>query len=239
MIYARFGRGTKAKPSAVGDIVFNDGSAIEYTSDLTEEQKKAAIAVIFYVGSADNVLGDRILGVGLQEAEKKWALAGTTGASTNFYKIACTKYSSAPSESYYSYTWIGASSSGTSSEETDWITGDFDGSDNWAEICKKDSTAEADPSNYPAFEWANNFGSGWYLPTIVEMYEIHKNLTTVNDAIKTVGGTIVSSTGDYTSSSQKSDTAEKFIYLQRAGTNTMGYYAEKTSEKLTRAIRKF
>lgn len=40
----------------VGDIVFNDGSATPYTTELTltPEQKDAAIAVIFYVGTGLN-----------------------------------------------------------------------------------------------------------------------------------------------------------------------------------------
>lgn len=59
---------------AVGDIVFNDGSATPYTADLklTPEQKDAAIAVIFYVGTGlnsdvngvANTTTSRILGVG-------------------------------------------------------------------------------------------------------------------------------------------------------------------------------
>jgi len=72
--------GTKAKPTAVGDIVFSDGTAIAYSADadfeLTEIQKTEAVAVIFYAT-------ERVLGVGLDESgELMWAAAGTPGYET-------------------------------------------------------------------------------------------------------------------------------------------------------------
>ena len=60
--------GSKAAPDAVGDIVFNDGSAMSYTdfnnldAATKNEKKAAAIALIFYKGSASDALGARILG---------------------------------------------------------------------------------------------------------------------------------------------------------------------------------
>lgn len=63
------------------------------------------------------------------------------------------------------------------------FTGDTDGSDNWSEICKADTTAEANAeSNYPAFYYANNlatlnsayanFSGGWYIPSMAEWHKI-------------------------------------------------------------------
>ena len=74
--------GTKAKPTAVGDIVFSDGTAIAYSADadfeLTEIQKTEAVAVIFYATG-------RVLGVGLKEGNSlQWAPLSTTGHSTGF-----------------------------------------------------------------------------------------------------------------------------------------------------------
>ena len=69
--------GSKASPDAVGDIVFSDGSAVPYTADLTNAQKQAAVAVIFFKDA------DKKLGVGLNQGTKlEWATG--TGCSTTF-----------------------------------------------------------------------------------------------------------------------------------------------------------
>ena len=72
--------GTKA-PSlakAVGDIVFSDGSASAYTETLTDEQKTAAVAVIF---DASNKLG-----VGLKtESGKAWCSNSANAYNVNTY----------------------------------------------------------------------------------------------------------------------------------------------------------
>ena len=59
--------GEKPHPDTVGDIVFADGTAMAWREGLsfTDEQKAAAIAVIFYVGSeCSNAGRERMLGVG-------------------------------------------------------------------------------------------------------------------------------------------------------------------------------
>ena len=71
--------GTKAPGTAlaVGDIVFNDGSATPYSKidertekECTKEEKAAAIAVIFRVG--DGTEGNKTLGVGIKHEYLKW-----------------------------------------------------------------------------------------------------------------------------------------------------------------------
>ena len=70
--------GSKAAPDAVGDIVFSDGSAEAYTATLTDEQKNAAVAVIF--DAADKK------GVGLNVGMGKcWCVEGTSIYNTNTY----------------------------------------------------------------------------------------------------------------------------------------------------------
>ena len=66
--FVRTHLGTKDKPDAVGDIVFNDGTAIPYSAGmtLTEEQKQAAIAIIF----AENTLNGYVLGMGLKHDKR-------------------------------------------------------------------------------------------------------------------------------------------------------------------------
>lgn len=79
-----------------------------------------------------------------------------------------------------------------SDESTDiTFTGDTDGSDNWSEICKADTTAEEKAeTNYPAFYYANNlatqnsdyvnFPSGWYIPSMAEWHKIFLNSSKTN-----------------------------------------------------------
>ena len=105
--------GTKAPDvaKAVGDIVFNDGSATPYTAELTlsDEQKAAAIAVIFKVD------GGKTLGVGLKHngSGLAWCTSDAKAYNTNIKTIQCP-------------------ASGAAGNFT--FTGDTDGSDNLEQI---------------------------------------------------------------------------------------------------------
>ena len=93
---------------------------------------------------------------------------------------------------YYTYKYY--------STRTYYATGDFDGSDNWEKVCAADSTAsENAATNYPAFNWVNNYAatallltgdytSGWYLPSCVELGILYDNKNTVNAALEKTGG---------------------------------------------------
>ena len=66
-----YGSKAPSQEKTVGDIIFTDGSAEPYSDDLvlTEEQKQAAIAVIFYAGLENDRFGTIPIGVGLRECE--------------------------------------------------------------------------------------------------------------------------------------------------------------------------
>ena len=183
-----------ARWATIGDILLNDGSIVSSAS-IREEQKGKAVAVVF--GSNAN---GKLLGLGLKQSdsELKWAPNGTKGFATEFTEIICT-----PSVS----NKAGAADTAT-------FTGDTDGSDNWSVICGVDPTGTATDvvaSNYPAFNWVNNYGTtyslpegykdGWYMPSIAELAELYKNKTTVNAALTAVGGTELNSC--YWSGSQR------------------------------------
>ena len=181
--------GSKSKPDAVGDIVFNDGSATPYTADLTltDEQKAAAIALIFYVGTdCSNDSTSRTLGVGLAQNQSglAWCLESAAAHDKNITTI----------------------------QESD-----KDGSDNFSQIGEflddNDDTDTAD--KYPAFYFAKNYASqtgsnvsgtvykdGWYLPAKAELQKIYDILSTVNKELAACGGTTFETTGVYWSSSQ-------------------------------------
>ncbi len=173
------GNKTPDVAKVVGDIVFNDGSAMSYSDFKTlnetnrNKKKAAAIALIFYTGtglnSGDDTTTVRTLGVGLQHADElAWC---TESADANDNKI----------------TSITCPASGSAGAYT--FTDDKDGSDNLEQIAAFEgvndiSTAE----NYPAFYFGKNYkditGSnvsgteyenGWYLPSIAELFQIYAN----------------------------------------------------------------
>jgi len=97
--------GTKARtePKEVGDIVFNDGTAMPYADydALDEEGKNAvkpyAIALIFYKGTELNNTGDttvRTLGVGLKQsyAELCWCTDDANAYNIDITTIDCYTY---------------------------------------------------------------------------------------------------------------------------------------------------
>lgn len=211
--------GDKSAPTAVGDIVFSDGTATPYSDSLVLDanQKANAVAVIFYANGGDPYLGNRILGVGLKEGSNlMWAPSGTPG------------YSSVNSSSV----------SGTNHN-------DGNGSVNWGGVCTADSTAAANmAANYPAFNYANTYGveisgeaSGWYLPAYRELQYLLDARDTVNNAIGKIGSPAVSMGTDwYWSSSLPNGLNEQ----ARRGCASNNYdFKDKTNQHNVRAIRQF
>ncbi|MCQ2600412.1 MAG: DUF1566 domain-containing protein [Treponema sp.] len=170
---------------AVGDIILNDGSKVNYETAKTytesdlDELKAKAIAVIF---RADTV-SKKALGVGLKHDTRAWCTIDATAYSTIITTIRCP-------------------ASGDAGNLT--FTGDTDGSDNLEQIgtflTEKglvNDTAEA--AKYPAFYFAKNYKNtatnltstyenGWYLPTIAELFDIWKVKAIVDAASNLCGG---------------------------------------------------
>lgn len=203
--------GTKAPTEAkvVGDIIFSDGSATTYSAELelTDEQKTAVIAVIYKIDAA------KPYGVGIRHAKNEPGYDGWIGKGLPWCLLTAKGH-------YKNITAIQCIPSGEAGNLA--FTGDTDGSDNFAKIKEalgnEDDTSNL--SNYPAFEFAINYkdkdGShvkgtayetGWYLPTVAELYDIHKEIETVDAALKKCGGKTFASPEDnwstYWSSSQQ------------------------------------
>ena len=250
---------TEAK--AVGDIVFSDGSAVSCYTELTNKQKSKVIAVIFYVakgeasiGSKIGILGAKTLGIGIHNTVGEacsWAKDKTTGFSTNFTNIQLAVEKTAPTENipYYWYE--------DENHNTKYVTGDFDGSDNWAEICKQDSTAEENAAeNYPAFNWVNNYAttyslsgdyaSGWYLPSALELRLIYDDLESygskVNKAFEKISGEEFKRYG-YWSSNQAEEGASYahtvVLYRSKNYAGTISYSNKNKKSPAVCAIRAF
>lgn len=79
-ISATFNLGSKLHPDSVGDIVFNDGSAVPYDANLNSTQKANAIAVIY--STANN----KILGLGLKQRQAELC----TKTAQGFNSTICT-----------------------------------------------------------------------------------------------------------------------------------------------------
>lgn len=233
---------TEAK--AVGDIVFTDGSATPYTSvnSLTNTQKQAAVAVIFYVGTGLNNGSDtttnRTLGVGLKHSASNlaWCTDDATGFAAQFEDITCA--------------------STTGSNGTLNITGYKNGSENFKKIGDFSTvTDENESTKYPAFYFGKNYkdvtGSNvnntayvdaWYLPSIAELYQIYvKGKATgkafdLNSTLQTLGGDRFENE-TYWSSSQPDCCAQGGYKLDFSNGSLAD--DQKTSELSVCAIRDF
>ncbi|MBR0031732.1 MAG: DUF1566 domain-containing protein [Treponema sp.] len=196
--------GTKAPDStlAVGDIVFNDGSASAYddfteTTPMTAEQKAAAVAVIF------DVSGGNKKGVGLQQGTgKAWAASDTTGYTTTISTLVATKSS-------------GGNATDASFSFSDPVAADGSGSlANFRAAVGATEGTQLSETDYPAWAFVEgyttagitgtSYASGWYMPSIQELCKLYQAKTDVNNALDKIGVTKLDTnyTGRYFSSSQ-------------------------------------
>lgn len=202
--------GEKSRPDSAGDIVFVDGTAMAWREGLTltDEQKAAAVAVIFYAGTGCSNDGEhRILGVGL--AQNKLGIAWCTSSANAYRK---------------NITPIRCEADGEAGALT--FKGDLDGSDNFEQmgafLSDDDTTTEA---NYPAFYYAkkyveaegsnvggSEFERGWYLPSLAELFHIWKEWERVNTAIGLCGGTQFDKGIYWTSSQYPSYTSAAYLF---------------------------
>ena len=175
---------------AVGDIILNDGSKVNYEtaknytdSDL-DGLKSKAIAVIFRADTASK----KALGVGLKHNRSglAWCIIDANAFNKNIETIQCP-------------------ASGDAGNLT--FTVDTDGSDNLEQIASflttaglaDDTTGTDADTRYPAFYFAKNYKTtatnlgaayenGWYLPTEAELFDIWKVKATVDAASSLCGG---------------------------------------------------
>lgn len=226
------------KPSrakAVGDIVFNDGSAMPYTTYTTldtstkDAKKTSAIALIFYKGTGlnsdvngvANTTTSRTLGVGLKH--NKSGLAWCTNTA-NAYDIIISTIQCPANRNNNVFTFTGNKNGSNNLE----LIEAFEG--------VNDTTGEDAANRYPAFYFGKNykneiienetesripanseFATGWYLPSIAELYQIWvcradtSNGFDIDSASNTLGGNQLE-TSSYWSSSQVDDSNVYRVY---------------------------
>lgn len=163
--------GTKKKPTEVGDIVFNDGTALpasEYADrELTEREKKNAIAVVAYVymvgGSPDNCIA-----VGLKQDYLELCIKESQGSTnTQVFSNVVNDYDNKSAGDVRDY------------------------------ICNGDGNlTDYSQENYPAFYWAqhytgyNNLGTitnDWLLPNLSDFIFLSNGKAAVENAISKIG----------------------------------------------------
>ena len=146
----------------VGDFVLKNGTIL--SKDKTPES--GTVAAVFV--RADT-LTKPALGVGIVHNQMAWCTESAAGYNTNITALQGDK------------------------------TSDYmDGSDGWEKLKKACSDAESNPENYPAWNYCRNYGAntglegdlatGWYLPTVAELYTIYQNKTAVNESLSKAGG---------------------------------------------------
>lgn len=172
------------KKYELGDLILKDGTpaslrtedGVSYSHSDYDYADNPVIATVAYIEDGEVFAITDSLG-------SKY-LAHPDSYTYDMYKNAITSIQCTPDKTSVSLN----------NESTDIkFTGDTDGSDNWSEICKADTTAEENAeTNYPAFYYANNlatlnsdyenFPSGWYIPTMAEWHKIFLNSSKTGDS---------------------------------------------------------
>ena len=227
----------------IGDVVMEYNGSSYCTAVSCYVESKALFdllgvvpeAVVFYKGSSTAIGTNRVLAVNLKNSsgdatKYQWASSGN-GYTFDFPLLKCLRLETEPaSGSYYSYTY---------NYTNFYLTGDFDGSDNWGGICAADSSALANSAIcYPAFNYVlTTLGSDYYIPTYAEIEELAKNYSAVNTSIAAVGGTQLAA-GAYWTSSQ-SDAVTNVWNVNLKPSDVDGGTVPKTDLKFTCGIRSF
>ena len=117
-------------------------------------------------------------------------------------------------------------------------TSTSDGSSNWQIICAAVSDEDV-AGNYPAFEYVNGLGEGWYLPAIDEFNTVYTNMAGISAALTNLINARVSATplGTYyywssSSGNNKSAWSYMFSAIEQS-------YLNKTNRVSVRAVRAF
>lgn len=168
----------------VGDIILDDSTVIAPSDFDNYEGKAKPMAVIFSTTGGHKEESSRVLGVGLRSSEP---LVFT------------------PQESKGFITNILANQTMIVAQEFDIAEGQYnnngffgliDGRQSWKNIGLYDSKAKKSFADYPAYDYAVNYGSnnnfakfkkGWYLPTASEAYELAENHELIQASLKKCG----------------------------------------------------
>ena len=208
--------GTMTKPSAVGDIVYKDGSASPSTlSSISDTQKASAIAVIFKVSESN------IYGVGLKVIKNdtkgyKWASSDAVG-----------------------YGVVSTGDDGESNFTT------MSGLSDWSQRAAKypafylvENYWQQDSTNLSS----GTYKTGWYIPSWSEASYLRLNLyPTVGNVFSTIGTTYADPLEDafWTSDQTSDDAYSNYALYINPEIGSSGFAKKDSEEYVVRAVRKF
>ncbi len=223
-------------------------SYTEYDSlpeTIKNELKPKAIAVIFYKGTGLNSGNDtttvRTLGLGLKQSLKAWCTNSANAYNENITTIQCKKTSGSSGNLLFEDAEANDRNGSNNLEQIAafLMRNELNPRNDTGVGINSSTTAEAAASLYPAFYFAKNyknekigsettsriisgseFETGWYLPTIAELFQLDKNgkydstrIFDINAVLSALGGESFGNT--YLSSSQDCDgagNANKLLY---------------------------
>ena len=198
----------------VGDFVLKDGTIL--SKDKTPESD--TVAAVIVRAAAD---GKPALGVGI--VHNRSGLAWCTESAAGY-------------ETYIS-ALVG-----------DKTTGYTDGSDGWEKLKAACSDAESNRENYPAWNYSltyaeknglkGDFATGWYLPTMAELYTIYQNKTTVDASLLKAGGSTFG-TDDYYWSCCQSTSSIIYALLLGFGRGNKGIFTKGNNSVYVCSVRAF
>ena len=149
---------------AVGDFVLKNGTVL--SKDETPESDTVAAVIVRAATNDKPALG---VGIVHNRSGLAWCTTSAAGYNTNITAL-----------------------------QGDKTSGYMDGSDGWEILKEACSDAENNPENYPAWNYSltyaetngltGDLATGWYLPTVAELYTIYQNKTAVDASLSKAGG---------------------------------------------------
>ena len=166
----------------VGSLLLTNGTFV-FPNDITSANVGDIVGIVYDLeenGEPKGVLGIKNSG----NTKYKWTSSASSPSIASIPSIICTQSSTGDD--------------GTASSAT--FEGDTDGSDNWNEICETDNSAnDNSEENYPAFYFANNYGTvtatnlsgtnyedGWYIPSVSELCQISRKMDVLNSVLESI-----------------------------------------------------
>ena len=153
------------KTYRVGDFVLTDGTVLAASELEAYRGKTEPVAVIFSVTGGEHEESKRVLGLGLKVSEPLvFAAENSKGYGLSFKE----NYSLVAAQEFQIETGRYSNAG---------FYGLVDGRNTWRNVAKYDSKAKKSFADYPAYEYAVNYGrnnnfkkfeKGWYLPTAAE-----------------------------------------------------------------------
>ena len=148
----------------VGDFILKDGTIL--SKDETPESDTVAAVIVRAATNDKPALG---VGIVHNRSGLAWCTTSAAGYNTNITAL-----------------------------QGDKTSGYMDGSDGWEILKEACSDAENNPENYPAWNYSltyaetngltGDLATGWYLPTVAELYTIYQNKTAVDASLSKAGG---------------------------------------------------